>query len=90
VSSGRLFNIEIVPINAELDGSSGDPTSFYVLAPKKSIRVHASSPQLDAGTHSFVAHAELARVSNGSTEVIGTADSEVVTTTLSATSPISR
>ena len=87
VGSGRIVKIEIVPISAELDGRSDDPKSIFVLAPNKSIRVRASSPQLNGGTHSFTAHAELVRLSNGSSEGIGTADSEPVTTTLSTTSP---
>lgn len=89
VGSGRLFKVEMVAISAELDGSSDDPKSFNVLAPNKSIRVQTSSPQLKAGTHSFTAHAELAHITN-ITEVIGTADSVTVRTTLSASSPNSR
>jgi hypothetical protein len=87
--SGRVIKFEIVEISAELDGRSDEPKSFLALAPSKSIRVHASSPQLKAGTYSFTAHAELGRMSNGTAEGIGTADSEAVTTTLS-TIPISR
>jgi hypothetical protein len=99
--SGRLVLVKmkgVVSISAELDGTSDDPRSLYVLPPNKSIRVHASSPQLKSGTHSLTAHAELlrvSRVSNGSSEVItsegiGTADSDVVTTRLSTPSPTSR
>jgi len=88
--SGRLIKFEIVETSAELDSRSDEPKSFVVLAPNKSIRVHASSPQLKAGTHSFTAHAELGHMSNGTNELIGTADSEAVTTTLSSTSPTSR
>jgi hypothetical protein len=81
--SGRLVKIEIVGINAELDGSSAETKSLYVLAPNKSLLVHASSPwNLKPGTHSFTAHAELLHVSNGSSERVGTADSRSVTTTL--------
>jgi hypothetical protein len=88
--SGRVIKFETVQISAEMDGRSDEPKSFLALAPSKSIRVHASSPQLKAGTHSFTAHAEFGRFSNGSGEAIGTADSEPVTATLSAPSPTSR
>ena len=94
VNSGRLFKIEIVPISAELDGDSDEPKSFYILDPKKSLRVHASSPQLKVGTYSFIAHAELLRTArNGSqlfSDLIGTADSEGVEETITAASPRSR
>jgi hypothetical protein len=86
VNSGRLFKIEIIGISAELDGDSEEPGSYSVLAPNQSIRVHGPSPQLITGTHSFTAHAELIRTSNGTSERIGTADSEAVTTTLSMSS----
>jgi hypothetical protein len=88
-TSGRLVKIEMVGISAELDGSSDDLTSFTVLAPNQSIRVHASSPQLKAGTDSFTAHAELAHITT-KTDVIGTADSVAVTANLSATGSNSR
>lgn len=79
-TSGRLVKIlDLVGISAELDGISDDPTSFNVLTPNKSIRVHASLGQLKIGMHSFTAHAELARFRNGGTEVIGTADSKAIT-----------
>jgi len=87
--SGPLVKIEIVGTSAELDGSSDDQKSLYSLAPNKSIRVHAFSPELIAGAHTFTAHAEFAHITN-TTEVIGTADSDVVTTTLSTPSPKSR
>jgi hypothetical protein len=87
VGSGRLVQLfDIVGISAELDGSSDDSKSFYSLAPNKSIRVHACSPEPMVGTHAFTAHAEFAHVTN-TTEVIGTADSDSVTTTLSIPSP---
>jgi hypothetical protein len=78
IQSGRLIKIEMVSISAELDAASDEPGSFYVLAPSKSIRVHASSPQLKAGNHAFTAHAQLLQVSNGRSELLGTADSEAV------------
>lgn len=85
--SGRRIKIEAsVGISAELDGSGDDPNSWYVLAPNRSIRVGASSAQLKAGTHTLKAHAELLRISNGSSEGVGTADSHAVTTRLSTRS----
>jgi len=81
--------INAVWLSAELDGRSDDQKSFFALAPNKSMRVHASSPLLITGTHSFTAHAEFAHITN-TTEVIGTADSEAVSTTLSTSSPNSR
>jgi len=85
-----LVKIESVPLSAQLYGRDDDPTSFYVLVPNKSIRVHGFSPQLKPGTHSLTAHAELVRLSNGTSNRLGTADSDAVTKTLSTTSPTSR
>ena len=97
ISSGRPFKIAIVGISAELDSDNGEPKSFYVLAPNRSIRVHAFSPQLKPGTHSFTAHAELLRIqrlrgalSPVGPELIGTADSDVVKKTLVMASRNSR
>jgi Carboxypeptidase regulatory-like domain len=84
--TGRLVKIAAVPISAELNGSSVDPSSLDVLNPGEYILVHASSPELKQGTHVFTAHAELVQVSNGKSELIGTADSQPATTTLSAAS----
>jgi hypothetical protein len=81
--------IEAVQISAELDDRSDDQKSFFALAPNKSMRVHASSPLLITGTHSFTAHAEFAHITN-TTEVIGTADSDAVTTTLLMPNPTFR
>src|SRR5260221_48569 len=82
--TGGLFKIEAVGTSAELYGRSDDPRTFNVLAPNKSTRVHASSHvQLSPGTHSITAHTELMRISNGKTEIVGTADSEAVIKTLS-------
>lgn len=88
--SGRTVKIEFVWISAELEGFSDDPKTISVLAPNKSIRVHAFSPQLKPGSHSFTAHAELLRISNGSSERVGTADSETVRTTFSTARPTLR
>src|SRR5262249_7610607 len=82
-ASGRLVKFEIVGTSAELYGSSDVPQSFHELAPNESMRVHASSRvKLDQGMNSFTGHAELLQVSNGS-KLIGTADSTVITETLS-------
>lgn len=86
-STGRAFKIEIVPTNAELYGRSNDPRSFLLVAPNQSVKVHASSRvQLQPGTHTATAHAELLHIvrdSSGSSELEGIADSEAVTITLS-------
>jgi hypothetical protein len=91
-ASGRTVKIEIVPTSAELYCRSNDPHSFLMVAPNQSVKVHASSRvQLQPGTHTATAHAELlslvARDSSVSYEVIGTADSEAVTTILSTPNP---
>jgi len=59
------------------------------------MKVHASSRvQLQPGTRTATAHAELLRLvlrdSSVSWEVVGTADSETVTTTLSDPTPDKR
>jgi hypothetical protein len=87
-ASGRPVKIEIVPTSAELYGRSNDPRSFLLVAPNQSVKVLASSRvQLQPGTHRATAHAELlhlvVRNSSISSELVGTADSETVTTTLS-------
>jgi hypothetical protein len=94
-ASGRLVKIEMVRTSAELYGSSDDPRTFIVLAPNKSMRVHASSRiRLQPGSGTLTAHAELihfiARNSSSSSEVVGTADSEAVITTISAKDPAPR
>jgi hypothetical protein len=83
--TGRLFKVEVVSTSAELYGQSDIPRTFSVLAPNKSIRVHASSRvQLSPGTHSITAHTELLRISNGKSESVGIVDSEAVIKTLSS------
>lgn len=89
-ATDRLVKIATVPISAELDGSRDDSNGFDVLAPGENILVHASSPELKEGTYSFTAHAELLQISNGRSELIGTADSEPTTTTLVAATSNSR
>jgi hypothetical protein len=88
IASGRLVKIEIVATSAELYGSRDVPQSFHELAPNESMRVHASSRvQLDQGMNSFTGHAELVQVVNGTSRLLGTADSAVITQTLSIPSP---
>src|SRR5262249_17507450 len=90
ITSGRLVKVEAVGTSAELYGSSDVPQSFHELAPNESMRVHASSRvRLNQGTNLFTGHAELLQVSNGS-KLIGTADSAVITQTLSIPSPTAR
>lgn len=89
---GRPVKIEIVPTSAELYGRNNDPHSFLLVAPNQSVKVHASSRvQLQPGTHTATGHAELLRVvardSSVSSEVVGTADSEAITTILSTANP---
>jgi hypothetical protein len=91
-ASGRTVKIEIVPTSAELYGRSNDPHSFLQVAPNQSVKVHASSRvQLQPGTHTATAHAELLHIlvrnSSSSSELVGTADSEAVTTTLATANP---
>ena len=89
--SGHLVKIESVGTSAQLYGRSDDPQSFRELAPNESMRVRASSRvQLNSGLHSFTGHAELLQVLNGTSELIGTAEAEVVTETLSTPDPPAR
>jgi hypothetical protein len=67
------------PTSAELYARSDDRKTFYLLAPSKAIRAHASSRfQVKPGTHSLTAHAQLLTEvvsSSGVTgEVLGTAE----------------
>lgn len=86
-STGRAFKIEIVPTSAELYGRNNNARSFLLVAPNQSMKVHTSSRvQLQPGTHTATAHAELLHIvrdSTGSSELVGTAESEVVAITLS-------
>jgi hypothetical protein len=76
-SNGERMRIQ--PTSAELYGQSGDPQTFYLLAPSKAIRVHASTRfELKPGTHSLTAHAELLELSDGRSEALGTAESITV------------
>jgi len=85
VKSGRLIRVESPPTSAELYGRNADPQTFLVLAPNETIRVRAyARVALNPGTYSFTGHGELARLSHGTSELVGTADSEVVTRTLSS------
>jgi hypothetical protein len=91
-ASGQPAKVEIVPTSAELYGQRNDPHSFILVAPNQSVKVHASSRvELQPGTHTATAHAELLHIVVGdssiSSKVVGTADSETVTTTLSTPKP---
>jgi hypothetical protein len=89
--TGRLFKIEIVGTSAELYSRNDHPQTFKTVAPTKSILVHASSRvPMNPGTHSITAHAELLRISNGTSQLVGTADSEALTKTLSKSNPSRR
>jgi hypothetical protein len=56
------------PTSAELYAQRGDPKTFYLLAPSKALRVHASTRfRVKPGTHSFTGHAQF------STEVVSSA-----------------
>jgi len=82
--TGRLFKSAIVGTSAELYGRSSDPRTLHVLAPNETMRVHASSRvELDTGAASLTGHAELLLLSNGRSDLVGTADAEPVTKTLS-------
>ena len=94
-ASGRPVKIETVSSSAELYARSNVPNSFLFLGPNQTMKVHASSRvQLQPGTHTASAHAELLRLvahdSSISSEIVGTADSETITTTLTATGPAAR
>jgi hypothetical protein len=94
-ASGPAVKIEIVPTCAELYGRSNDPHSFLLVAPNQNVKVHASSRvQLQPGTHTATAHAELLHIlvrdSSASSDLVGTADSEAVTMTLTPTDPTPR
>jgi hypothetical protein len=89
--TGTVFKSEVVVTSAELYGRSGNSQSFNVLAPGTSMRVHASSRvQLSSGTHSITAHAEVRRISKGNYELVGTADSEAVLKTITASPATAR
>jgi len=83
--------LAIQPTSAELYGQSGDPRTFYLLAPSKAIRVHASTRfALKPGIHSLTAHAELLRLSEGRSEAPGTAESITVDKMFLAAGPTAR
>lgn len=89
--TGAVFKAEVVVTSAELYGRSGNSQSFNVLAPGTSMRVHASSRvQLNPGSHSFTAHAEVRRISKGNSELVGIADSEAVRKTITASPATAR
>jgi hypothetical protein len=86
--TGRSFRFDGVATSAELYGHDDDPQSFVVLPPNSSMLVRASSRvQLNPGSHSITAHAELLTVSKAASQFVGTADAEAVTKTLSKATP---
>jgi predicted alpha-1,6-mannanase (GH76 family) len=77
------------PISADLYAQSDDPNAFYLLAPSKAIRVHASTRfWVKPGTHSLTGHAEFSAEfvssSGVGAEVLGTAESVPVEKMFSA------
>jgi hypothetical protein len=88
-NGGRMLAIQ--PTSAELYGQSGSPQTFYLLAPSKAIRVHASTRfALKAGTHPLTAHAELLRLWEGRSEVLGTAESNTIEKLFLTAAPTAR
>jgi hypothetical protein len=92
LKTGRPLKwLGVVETSTELYRRTGDAMSVHVFAPNETIRVLASSRVgLRPGTDLLVAHAELVRLSQGTSELIGTADSEAVTKTLSPEVPTAR
>jgi len=77
------------PTSAELCAESGDPKTFYLLAPGNAIRVRASTGfRMKPGTHWLTGHAELSSEvvtpSGVGAEVLGTAEAIPVEKTFSA------
>ena len=93
-ASGDLVKIAAVGISAELNGSIDDPRSFIMLPPNQSLRVRAPPVQFKPGSQTITAHAELLRFittsSSISSETVGTADAESVTTPLLTSDPATR
>jgi hypothetical protein len=84
----RPVKIGMPSLSVELYGRSNDPQSFRWVAPNQNMKVHASSRvKLQPGKHTVTAHAELLRLVLRDSlvlwEVLGTADSATVITTLS-------
>jgi len=78
VASNGLMGI--YGTSVELYGRPDDPQTYYLLAPKGRILVHASSRMpLRAGIHTFAGHAELSRTladaSGMTSKLIGIVDS---------------
>jgi hypothetical protein len=86
--TGRLFEIGAVVTSAQLYADSDSADSLALLPPAASMLVHASSGvQLNAGSHPITAHAWLERISNGTAELVGTADSETLRRTFTELKP---
>lgn len=89
--TGRLVKIEAIGTSAELYGRSGDPRTFHVLIPNETIRVRASSRvSLNPGIASLTGHAELLRVLQGRSDLMGNSDAEPVTNRFYALPPNKR
>jgi hypothetical protein len=83
--------MDFAQTSVELYGRSDTYQSLCVVRQNESVRVHASSrARLRPGTHSLTAHVELLRISQGSSELIGTANSYAVRKVLSAAGPTVR
>jgi hypothetical protein len=88
-NQGETFSFQ--PTSAELYGQSSDLKTFYLLAPSKAIQVHASTRfALNPGTHSLTAHPEFVKLSEGSSEMSGTAESGSLEKVFSATGAAGR
>jgi len=86
--SGRPFEIGAVQTSAELHDDSDATRDSALLVPGASMLVHASSrTQLNPGTHLITAHAVLERISNGTAELVGTADAETLRKTFNESKP---
>ena len=68
-----------IPPCAELFGQADNPATFMHLLPGRSVVVHASSRfVIPIGHHSLVGHVEYLALSNGTSTVVGSADSKKV------------
>jgi hypothetical protein len=77
--------------SAELFGGSGNSQTFCLLAPGKTMRVHASTRfRLTPGIHLFTAHAELVKSVGGASDFPETADSISVHKVFTAHAPAAR
>jgi hypothetical protein len=78
-TTSRPVKLEMVGTSAVLYGNSSDLRTFHVLALDETIRVHASSgAPFHPGLASLTGHAELLRVAQGRSDLVGTSDGENV------------